>query len=256
MPNWCHQTMTIAGNRKQLRKFLKDTVIKNDDATETEYEKYDLNRLVPLDPRASVTERITYHKGEDGDVRERDVSRFADMERDGFDGYKHAIQRWGTKWGACDVRIVSNASVYPTVLYFESAWSPAIPLLQEISKQYPGLGFAVYFVEETGSYGGWVLINDGDVVDGEDIDAGEMSPEVEALWDKYHEAEVDGETDEDSLYDLEEAYENARVEWLDDLYGNLHIKTTTCLEEFLVWKKKAERQRKAGRFVESFLPSV
>lgn len=240
MPNWCYQTMTVAGNRTQLRRFVKEITVTKDKSEPAHPldEDYSLNHLVPLDPRASV-----------GD-------RFADMERDGFDGYNHALERWGTKWGACRPEIISGKGEYPLVIRFESAWSPATPLIQNISSQYPGLGFATTYYEESWSYAGWTLVHDGEVLCNEFGDTENMPAPLEEMWRNLHNAEIEANDNEEETYELAEEYEEKRDEWLETVYDGLHKEALEILDELLVWRKKAERQRKAGRFVESFMPSV
>ena len=50
------------------------------------------------------------------------------------DWYEWSIQNWGTKWNACNTQI--NDMNEPNI-YFDTAWSPPLPVINELSKKYP-----------------------------------------------------------------------------------------------------------------------
>lgn len=238
MPNWCYNSMVVAGNKKELRKFVKDIrANKEKDDGSVLDTQYSLNQLVPLDPRASVTQTLA-----GGMV----VSSFATMESEGFDGYQHALERWGSKWGACSVE-VDDESAYPLHIRFDSAWSPAEKLIINISELYPKLAFAYSYEEEGFEHCGWTIISGGAVVESYDA-----RPDRLPMWLKELEQKA---SDEDTSEAWEEYYETHN-EWRHEIRSRVDADADTVLAEFVVWRRKADRQRKEGRYVESFIPSV
>ncbi len=244
MPNWCFNRLLVAGNKHELRRFLKDITntpnIKADPASALD-DKYSLNKLVPLDPRGSIEKTYT-QTTDDGTVVEAKMSVFSSAT-DGFDGYADAIDKWGSKWGACSVEIDDEDS-YPLCIRYESAWSPADKLIKSISEQYPKLAFAVYFDEEANFFCGWQLFAEGKLIEQGYVNT-DQPEELEKLAEKA--------ADDESLLD---EYWDAETEWRNGLLDRVSEDAETCLNEYLVWKRKADRQRKAGRYVDSFCPSV
>ncbi len=64
--------------------------------------------------------------------------------------YDWSIDKWGTKWNANNTH-VSHEDGY---IEFDTAWSPAIPIIDELSRQYPNTEFEVEYIDESGDWGG------------------------------------------------------------------------------------------------------
>lgn len=95
-----------------------------------------------------------------GVVRERLAARsMTDEEADGlyalgrqyvenFRSYGHptwyswCLEHWGTKWGACGV------SVDETAIWFDTAWSPAIPVFEHLIARFPDIPMRFSWSEE------------------------------------------------------------------------------------------------------------
>ena len=88
MPNWCFNRTTVMGTKRDIRVFLK--AISNESSSD---ESYDMNKLVPLDPRAVVEQKIMVNGKEDTH------SYFATGKEHGFDGMLHAHDVWGIQVG-------------------------------------------------------------------------------------------------------------------------------------------------------------
>lgn len=84
--------------------------------------------------------------------------------------YDWNVRNWGTKWDVAN----SDEDSYPETelmtdeetklqYSFNTAWSPPIPAIEKLSKQYPSLKFNLDFEEETG-WGGEVEFTDGQEV--------------------------------------------------------------------------------------------
>ena len=238
MPNWCYTNMLVAGNKRELRKLISAM-------REEKQGHYELNKLVPLDPRGSVERSNTFTDSE-GNERTTTYTVFATQKDDGFDGYADALEKWGTKWGACSVE-VDDEDAYPFHVRFESAWSPATKLIQSVSEQFPNLAFSIAYDEEAHQYCGWEVIANGEVIESGNIDTDTLPEYLQKMHDEADEQE------DDALWD---EYHEAHNDWRNENTSIMHDDAETVLNEYLVWKRKADRQRKEGRYVESFIPSV
>jgi hypothetical protein len=80
---------------------------------------------------------------------------------DGFNsgGYEWCLTNWGTKWGLYDWKFKEfhkNELIYT----FQSAWSPATPLILAMGKKFPELRFDLaYFECGMGFQGKYVIMN-------------------------------------------------------------------------------------------------
>ena len=122
MPNWCSNEITITGKPKMLNKLLKQ--VESLQSETDEPSRFDFNLIVPMP--------------------------------DGVDWYSWRIENWGTKWNASDVGIANENSWEEGVahLWFETAWSPPVPVLEKLSKDNPKVTITHKFVEEgMGFYG-------------------------------------------------------------------------------------------------------
>jgi len=159
MPNHVDNRLTVTGGETELKQFIS--------ATHLGENEYDFNKLVPLDPRAS--KKIVNIIKETG--VEQVFSAFADADTDGFDGYNHACQMWGSKWGAYDIQpsgawhqVLVNGDYRDVAFTYNSAWSPAGELMRRISAQFPTLSFGTWYTEEGMGFCGWELYKDGELI--------------------------------------------------------------------------------------------
>ena len=159
MPNWCYQTITVKGPREEQLRLVEETRIQGD---EPNVRSLRLANLVPLDPRAI---KMISSSGSE-------YSTFS-SEEDGFDGYMHALEIWGSKWGDCETA-VTDEECEQTILWTKSAWSPINNLLINISKQFPALAFCSMYSEEFNHFAGCILIKDGRILDEYQADVEEV----------------------------------------------------------------------------------
>lgn len=233
MPNWCFNYMTLNGSKREIRKFLKDITVAKDN--------YDMNKLVPLDPRSS--KEIT---SVSPDGKETVFIAFS-TDTDGFDGYKEATELWGSKWGACDVQVDLHIPTSPTIRY-ESAWSPCTELIKNISVQYPNVVFSVVSTEESRMFAIYEIIHNGIVVDNEQIDPQQcLTPELEELYQKA--------SSEGSEEAWEEWYE-AESEWNSKIENRLTADCEAVTEEYIKHLAKSKRRIREGKEPETFIPLI
>lgn len=117
MPNHCENYLTISGKPKLINKLLKQVEITESEATE-EHEKtiFSCHKVIPRPA--------------------------------GVDWYDFNVNKWGSKWGAYDLSV--NCEDWENgfyALYFQSAWSPILPVVEELAKQHPKLSISYEYWE-------------------------------------------------------------------------------------------------------------
>ena len=115
MPNWCMNSLIITGPQEDVLKFKKIASINTDPINDKKY--LDFNSFIPI-PKEKQKECW----------------------------YEWELENWGTKWGACNVDYVmydKNRIGYN----FDSAWSPPIMFIKNVSKLFPKLLFEMDYEE-------------------------------------------------------------------------------------------------------------
>lgn len=125
MPNWCSCDLQVWGTNEQVNKVI-DLLQGN-----TEQGAVDFNKVMPIP------------EGEDYDAR------------------------WGTKWNACSVGTEwtwhsIDEEYSDAEISFETAWSPPIPVIDELLKLFPELKIELRYYECGMAYQG-IKNNSGDV---------------------------------------------------------------------------------------------
>lgn len=247
MPNWCYNYMTVMGNKRELAKFVKDITVA-DVKVEGYYPpqvavEYDLNKLVPLDPRGSKEIKTT-----NADGVETTFSAFS-SKSDGFDGYLDALETWGSKWGACRPEIDDTTPAGNTItVRYESAWSPADGLIQRISALYPNLIFGTCSDEESRAFVCWSVFHNGIIIEAGERDPQYLTPELLEL-SKKAEAE---DAEEDAL----EEWWEAHSEWNNELLDQCDTDMSVCMNEYNKHLAYVRRCEKEGRTPRTFVSSV
>lgn len=93
--------------------------------------------------------------------------------------YEWSVKNWGTKWPMQVTKAEFTAD--EIVLTGDTAWSPPIPLLEHISRLYPGLEIVLTYYEEGVSFAGAAAIYRGEsnISEGEIESPPEMDDEDE-----------------------------------------------------------------------------
>ena len=222
MPNWCYQQMRVVGDSKNLKKFRDDMKVtettKADDTTEQTVVTYDsLNHFFPTPQELSDTVAGSMQKGSDEALAlaKQEVSN---MEKYGHKNwYDWNNANWGTKWGACEIS-VNDLTNKQLSIYFESAWSPAGGLIENISGQYPELIFAISFTEESSAFAGWAIFHKGLTVNEGSVPT-ELSPKLNRLYEEIDLLPDDDTTKNEKyqeFYELADEYRSRMVEVGDE----------------------------------------
>lgn len=68
--------------------------------------------------------------------------------------YEWSIENWGTKWDAYNHAVSNDCTDTKYLCYFETAWSPAFPVLEAMSEAFPDLNFRMAYADEGGGFAG------------------------------------------------------------------------------------------------------
>jgi len=149
MPNWCMGELAVYGDRKQLDKFRKLMGKKGLDA----------DKIIPYPKEFKGKDRIAaaYERAHPKDWQGK--------PKDGFNqgGYDWCCNNWGTKWGFCEVEVLSHKDDDYAEYAFMTAWSPITPVIRRMGEMFPKLKFSYTFKEDGMSFAGAFVI-DGKVI--------------------------------------------------------------------------------------------
>ncbi|AEF85473.1 conserved hypothetical protein [Treponema primitia ZAS-2] len=127
MPNWCESCLKAEGDRKDVDTFLSECFSANENKRKT----LDFEKIIPL--------------GEPGE-----------------DWYDQHRDNWGTKWNVSDCDIDDDGG--PVTVWFETAWSPPIPILEALTKKYTALSFTLEYNEGGMGFRGVFESRQGEVI--------------------------------------------------------------------------------------------
>lgn len=137
MPNHVDQDLFIRGNVNDLTLFI-----------ELAKDKKDKEEVISADSFLPYPEEFA--KLDDEAYAARMLGDYS--VKDGFNhgGYEWCCKHWGTKWGIYSSSLKSCKSddnVGKLKYNFQSAWEPAILIIDAMSKQFPKLTFKLKYYE-------------------------------------------------------------------------------------------------------------
>ena len=195
MPNWCVNQVDISGDEVEVAKLVE--FVKSDEnsftfenivpppatpmySSDCTHNKYvcGCESVAQPDPENEGKfmwvidgKKVEYH-GKCPTHNEHSFSNHPD------NWYNWNINNWGTKWSAGEVwndRIDDDGKVDGHTSYnFDTAWSPAEPVVAALAEKFPTLRIAHRYCEAGMGYAGEVLYADGAEIRREDYDMGEM----------------------------------------------------------------------------------
>lgn len=195
MPNWCVNQVDIQGDEAEVARLIE--FVKSDESAFT------FEKVVPPPTTPMYSSDANHNKYVCGceSVAEPDPKNegkfvwVIDGKAVGFYGkcpthnepsfgnhphnwYNWNIENWGTKWSAGEVwhdRADDDGNVDGKTSYnFDTAWSPAEPVIAALATQFPTLRITHRYCEAGMGYAGEVLYADGDEIRREEYDMGEM----------------------------------------------------------------------------------
>lgn len=213
MPNWCENNLTIMGSKQQLDDLMSKVAIINEGG----YERYSiLDRLYPCPPELLATP--SGFSTDEVEQAERNIKEEQNLATYGYrDWYDWCNDNWGTKWGDSDTSLVDDSDEVKE-FYFESAWSPPVEGIINISKLYPDLIFSMSWHEGGCDFWGACAYQNGE---GNRID-GNIS-DIEGINDIDYDND-DWQGDMNDNYDLIlNSRDEAEVEMIRTLNDNAKV---------------------------------
>jgi hypothetical protein len=195
MPNWCVNQVDISGDEVEVAKLVE--FVKSDEnsftfenivpppatpmySSDCTHNKYvcGCESVAQPDPENEGKfmwvidgKKVEYH-GKCPTHNEHSFSNHPD------NWYNWNITNWGTKWSAGEVwndRIDDDGKVDGHTSYnFDTAWSPAEPVVAALAEKFPTLRIAHRYCEAGMGYAGEVLYADGAEIRREEYDMGQM----------------------------------------------------------------------------------
>jgi hypothetical protein len=159
MPNWVYNHLTIEGSEEEIAKVKAQLgkPIQKRYAEDKEVTNYSNPIISFWNIIAPPDDKLDEYFGTHG---------YANGEKQGqteYNWYNFNNTKWGTKWDIAvrDSEEYSDTSLeeeHATVLRyrFNTAWSPPLPAIEELSLQYPKLEITLEYEEEQG-WGGEIL---------------------------------------------------------------------------------------------------
>lgn len=161
MPNWCYNSLMIEGSAEQIANIkaqLNKPFTRQHDQWNPETGKMELKDYTYSNPVFAFwniiapTDLESYNKQADHTQALSEALMFK-----GDNWYDWNVRNWGTKWDVA----VSDDDNYPEteiveewsdrlIYRFNTAWSPPVEAIRELSSQYPELEFDLEYEEETG----------------------------------------------------------------------------------------------------------
>lgn len=152
MPNWCENTVSFYGSEDDINKLIALL-----DSTEEKGDNggvFDFSRIIP-EPEFDQTE-----------------SKPGVMP--GW--YNWRVNTWGTKWNACDARIVNPLQDYQPALNadevdpifmitydFNTAWAPPVGVIYTIAELFPKVAIHCFYDEPGMDFSGLITsMGDGE----------------------------------------------------------------------------------------------
>ena len=128
MPNWCSNTLHISGDDDKVKSFFNNGIQNG---------LWKMSLYFPMPKELEETTAPSKENNEDL------IKRF------GYDNwYDWRCANYGTKWDA------DSENYGDDHVYFETAWSPPLPWLEKVAKDYPELTFRLDYSEEGMQFGG------------------------------------------------------------------------------------------------------
>lgn len=171
MPNWCHNTLTVEGSERELKRF-------SERVSQPQHEDYADGS--PLYFSSLVPEP----------VNEESDNGLID------DWYWWRVEHWGSKWepnfgepflalgapGADPSKENKGLSSREELSYkFDTAWSPPSPWVRQASRLFPSLRFTLSYGEPGNDFAGREVFISGQVVEAEELAVTEVLSRSE-MW--------------------------------------------------------------------------
>jgi len=202
MPNWCENFIEVYGEPERLKAFdnqFKARHISYGGAffniLKSEVGNLDLTKYLEFkivsctNPFLDASDYCTVTLLETESTEEGySFTNFVPMTKDDFlnGWYDWSINNWGTKWD------ITHKYVFVTLdydtgyisYYFDTAWSPCVPVVEAMAKQYPDLEIIHTYDEPGGCFAGIYKYQEGRLV--EKLKHDDTSPQGYRIFKQKH----------------------------------------------------------------------
>jgi hypothetical protein len=142
MPNWCDNTLTVEGAEETVQRFKQMAKLQAGKADSD----LSLASLYPIPDNVYQ-----------GDLGPEESQRYGKNT-----WYHWCITHWGTKW---DVQAtLTDALPVRLVYWFQSAWSPPVPWLKKVARDFPRLRFVLTYDEPGMAFAGTAIADQGRLI--------------------------------------------------------------------------------------------
>lgn len=153
-PNWCSNDISFYGEKSEVERLVE--------FVKTDKSEFDFNTAIPYPEKWAEIDAAWNNAFKSGFPNGNVTSAFSDMG-----GYQWCIDNWGTKWNAyepsrSDVEMYYGG-VSQVTYYFDTAWSPPIPVIKKLGELFPKLTIYMHYQEEGMMFEGEVQISNGEV---------------------------------------------------------------------------------------------
>jgi len=173
MPNYCENDLYVYGEPEKLKEFK-------------EYAKgsggwIDFNKFIPYpekfkkqDDKANRWSELKNKKDDElsGDEKKEKILLSMEADERGYitdgynsGGYEWCLKNWNTKWNACNVELNDNIEEGILTYYFDTAWTPPLPVIKKMSEMFPELKFELRYFECGAGFNGLFKCFGGKVIE-------------------------------------------------------------------------------------------
>jgi hypothetical protein len=174
MPNWCDNTLRVIGAKTTVRKFMRAGANKEGRWKDNKVLSFHKLYPVPDDvlsvPDIWTTEGLElWVKKEEAEEEYRKFMRLPLRFPNGvpkIKPYDWKSQNWGTNRDALNVGVSYapfRGDRFVAEYHFDTAWSPPLPLIDNVAKSFKTLQFSLQYVGECNEFRGVVVWKNGAV---------------------------------------------------------------------------------------------
>jgi hypothetical protein len=193
MPNWVNNTVSVRGDYNTVELFRS----RISSPYEMQYSTFDIETQEHI-KRTMINKEVFSFWNVIKPPKDK-LSLYSEVSNGNADRdwnwYYWNNLNWGCKWDASNPEIV-EVSENQIIYEFSTPWSPPLPVIAQITKDYPDLEVSIRYVEEQG-WGGTLTLLNGKVINQEEWDIPDTHSEsVKALGYCW----CDGADEEDKPY--------------------------------------------------------
>lgn len=170
MPNHCENDLRVTGDKKELSRFKEFAKDKKELLSADKFIPYP-EKFKKQDEEAEKWDKTRekykeslVKKGMNEDKARENAWKDFPSIKSGFSegGYDWCIKNWGTKWGFYEVELrEQDEELFYT---FQTAWSPAEPVIKKMGEMFPKLTFDLRYFEQGMGFNGILNIKKGKVI--------------------------------------------------------------------------------------------